>query len=91
MKEVPSPPPKDVYIESFGVNYKWDEINKEWKVRNGYKENRKLEYLRNIDIGDQLGALFNAVEALADGQPLPDDFKHILSKIKLIKSSIPKE
>ena len=91
MKEVPCPPPKDIYIESFGVNYKWNEINKEWEVRNGYKENRKLEYLKNIDIGEQLGALFNAVEALASGEPLPDDFKHISSKIKLIKSSIPKE
>lgn len=91
MTEVPSQPPKDLYLESFGVNYMWDQINRQWKVRGGYKESRKLEYLKNIDIGEQLGALFNAVEALADSKPLPNDFKHISSKIKLIKSSIPKE
>lgn len=91
MMEVSSQPPKDLYLESFGINYMWDQINRQWQVRGGYKENRKLEYLKNIDIGEQLGALFNAVEALADSKPLPDDFKNILSKIKLIKSSIPKE
>ncbi len=91
MFEVPCPPPKDLYIESFGISYKWDKINSQWMVRNGYKENRKLEYLKNIDIGEQLGALFGAVDAIANNKPLPNDFKSILSKIQLIKDSIPKE
>lgn len=91
MTEVPDTPPKDLYLESFGINYMWDQINNKWTVRGGYKESRKLEYLKNIDICDQLGALFSAVEALANYKPLPDDFVSISSKIKLIKSSIPKE
>jgi len=89
--EVSSQPPKDMYLESFGINYMWDQINRQWQVRGGYKERRKLEYLKQIDIGEQLGALFDAIEALANDDQLPDDFKNISSKIKLIKSSIPKE
>lgn len=91
LREVTCPPPKDLYLESFGTSYRWDSINSQWIVDGGYKEKRKYEYLKNIDIGDQLGAIFDAIDALANGQKLPDDFKNISSKIKLIKSSIPKE
>jgi len=89
--EAPSFHPKDTYLESFGISYHWDQINNTWVINGDYKEKRKLEYLRNIGIGDQLGALFNAVEALSKGNPLPEDFNSILSTIKKIKEDIPKE
>jgi hypothetical protein len=89
--EAPSFHPKDTYLESFGISYHWDQINSTWVINGNYKEKRKLEYLRSIGIGDQLGALFNAIEALSKGDALPEDFNSILSTIKKIKEDIPKE
>lgn len=91
LTEVSTFPPKDTYLEPFGISYRWDSINNEWIVNGDYKEKRKLEYLKNIGVGEQLGALFGAIDALANNKQLPDDFNTILSKIKIIKNSIPKE
>lgn len=90
-RQVLSAPPKDVYLEAFGTSWEWDDAKQDWKVRGTYREKRKLEYLKNIDIGDQLGALFGAVQALANGQSLPADFNQITTQIQAVKNSIPKE
>ena len=89
--QVPAAPPRDVYLDAFGLSYYWDFNVNDWKLNGGYKEQRKLEYLKTLSIGDQLGALFSAVDALAKGNPLPADFISILSDIQSIKNSIKKE
>ena len=91
LTQVPTNPPQDVFLEPFGISYKWNFKSNSWEVNGDYKERRRLEYLKKVNIGAQLGALFNAVDALSKGQPLPADFTKIWSDIQDIKDSIAKE
>ena len=91
LTEVPTNPPQDLFLEPFGISYKWDFKSSSWEVNGDYKERRRLEYLKKVSIGAQLGALFNAVDALSKGQPLPADFTSILADIQDIKNSIKKD
>lgn len=91
LTEVPTNPPQDLFLEPFGISYKWNFVNKTWEVNGDYKERRRLEYLKKISIGEQLGALFSAVDALSKGQTLPANFIKILAEIQDIKDSIKKE
>jgi hypothetical protein len=89
--EVSSEPPAGKYDEFTGVVYRWDNVAKVWALQGGYKAQRKEEYLTQVNIGDQLGAIINAINALSAGNPLPQDFIEISDKIDAIKLSIPKE
>lgn len=91
LTEVPTNPPQDLFLEPFGISYKWNFKSASWEVNGDYKERRRLEYLKKVSIGAQLGALFNAVDALSKGQPLPADFISILADIQDIKNSIKKD
>lgn len=91
LTQVSSNPPQDLFLEPFGIAYKWNFESNTWDVNGDYRDKRRLEYLKNISIGAQLGALFNAVDALAKGKPLPADFTTIMSDIQGIKNSIKKD
>lgn len=91
LREVTKAPPKDLYLESFGISYRWNDDTADWVVNGNYADQRRLEYLKQIPISNQLGALFGAVQALANNQSLPVDFVEIMEKIQQVKTSIPKE
>ena len=91
LRAVPKSPPKDLYLESFGIGYIWSDEQNDWVVRGDYKEKRRLKYLQEAPTSEQLGALFAAVQALAAGQPLPAKFTDLAAKIQNIKDSIAKE
>ena len=90
LTEVPSFPPKDLYLEPFGIGYKWDSSINSWVVNGTYKERRKYQYLNQTTIGDQLDAIISAIDALSKGDPLPDNFRQLLEKIEAIKQSNPR-
>lgn len=89
--EVSGPPPLGRYDQCMGVSYRWRSATGEWVLTGGYSEQRKEQYLQQVNYGEQLGALIKAVEALANSEPLPQEFLDIAEKIAKIKSDIPKE
>jgi hypothetical protein len=91
LTEVPSFPPKDLYLEPFGINYKWDRDNNTWIVNGTYQERRKYQYLNQITYGDQLDAIISAIDALSKGHALPEKFNQLMAKIESIKLSNPKD
>ena len=91
LTEVPSFPPKDLYLEPFGISYKWDKNNNTWVVNGTYKEKRKHQYLNQITIGDQIDAIISAIDSLYKGTEMPEKFKQLLEKIEDIKLANPKE
>lgn len=52
-----------------------------------YQEQRKDSY---PDVGEQLDALFKAVDALARGNPIPADSRKVFRNIQRIKDDFPK-
>ena len=91
LREVPSFPPKDLYLEPFGISYKWDTSINSWIVNGTYKERRKYQYLNQTTIGDQLDAIISAIDALSKGDALPEKFNQLLAEIEAIKLANPKE
>jgi len=91
LTEVPSFPPKDLYLEPFGINYKWDLGNNKWIVNGTYQERRKYQYLNQTTYGDQLDAIISAIDALSKGHALPEKFNQLMAKIEAIKLSNPKD
>lgn len=90
LTEVSSFPPKDLYLESLGVAYKWDFDTDSWTVNGDYKEQRKHQYLNQLSLGDQLDAIIAAIDSLAKGQPVPEKFNQLLETITAIKQDNPK-
>jgi hypothetical protein len=90
LKQVSKSPPKDLYLESFGVSWIWDDAAADWVVQGNYKDQRRLRYLEDVPLTEQIGALMQAVQALSQGQPLPADFISLVNKIQDIKNNIPK-
>ena len=88
--EVPSFPPKDLYVEPFGISYKWDHDNDVWIVNGDYKEKRKYEYLNQTNIGDQLDAIISAIDSLSKQQALPEKFNELVTIVNNIKLANPK-
>ena len=91
LTEVSSFPPKDLYLEPFGISYKWDTGTNSWVVNGTYKERRKYQYLNQTTIGDQLDAIISAIDALSKGDPLPSKFNQLLAEIEAIKLANPKD
>jgi len=91
LTEVPSFPPKDLYLEPFGISYKWDNSTNSWIVNGTYKDRRKYQYLNRTTVGDQLDAIISAIDALSKNESLPDKFNQLLSEIEAIKLSNPKD
>lgn len=89
--KVPGFPPESKFDSFLGVVQRWNSITNAWEIKGGYAEERKAEYLQQVPIGQQLGALIAAVDALSKGQPVPVEFTEIVSKIEAIKATIPKE
>ena len=91
LTEVPSFPPKDLYLEPFGISYKWDKNINSWVVNGTYKDRRKYQYLNQTTVGDQLDAIISAIDAISKGDDLPEKFNQLVSKIESIKLSNPKD
>ena len=90
LTEVASCPPKDLYLESLGVAYKWNFDTNTWIVNGDYREQRKHQYLTQTTLGDQLDAIIGAIDSLSRGQPLPEKFNQLLATITAIKQEKPK-
>ena len=91
LTEVPSCPPKDLYLEPFGISYKWDSSTNAWIVNGNYKDRRKHQYLTRTTVGDQLDAIIFAIDALSKNESLPDKFNQLLSEIEAIKLANPRD
>jgi hypothetical protein len=89
-KEVLFEPPESLFVYPFGVSYRWNDEIQNWKIVDGYKGERRAQYLKTIPVGDQLGALVSAVQALANNQPVPEEFNKIVLAIQEIKNNNPK-
>lgn len=84
-------PPAHIHEASWFFDYTWNFDTQEWVLEGGYQAKRKKAYFEAILVGDQLGALTAAITALANNQPLPQEFTDIVDKINHVKATIPKE
>jgi hypothetical protein len=84
-----SEPPRSDFNNDLGVAQRW--TGSAWEVTGGYKANRKIRYLNEVGITDQIAVLMDAVQNIIAGEPPTAEFSALSDKISQIKLEIPKE
>lgn len=84
-----SMPPQGSWLGDFGVEQRWN--GSAWGIQGGYSAERRARYLEEVGISNQIAALMNAVNALANGEAISSEFTDLYTQISTIKSDIPKE
>jgi len=87
--EVSSEQPKANWLDELGVVSRWN--GSAWETQGGYSEKRKERYLSEVGVTNQIAALMNAVNALANGEAVSSEFTDLYTQISTIKTDIPKE